>query len=121
MQPVFVLGYSRANQFFDTYKPNPNIQYHFVDNGDQTFRPFDDCFVYATTRNIGCAGGWNLIASIAFEFYNYDKIVITQDDITFPDYYFLEALDSFEEGTILGIIQPFFEFSAFILSRQVLF
>lgn len=119
MHNVFVLSYSRANDFFNTYSPHKDIKYHLIDNGNQSFEAFDNCFVYATDSNIGCAGGWNLIASIAFDYFGLDKILITQDDITLPDYLFLEAFDLHEEGSILGIFQPFFEFSSFILSKSV--
>lgn len=116
---IFVLSYSAAQKFFNSTKPVKNSLYYMIDNGNQKYAPTFGCNFFTTSKNIGCAGGWNLICDIAFDNLELDKIVITQDDATINPDHILQALDETEGLMITGIIQPFFEFSTFVITREV--
>lgn len=117
---IFILSYCGAGQFFE----NPSFQefdrsaFYFIDNGAQTYSNTLDCWEYKTSRNIGCAGGWNLICKIAFDYFNLDKIVITQDDATFTESEIEEALAETNETCLTGVLSPHFEFSCFAISKE---
>lgn len=117
---IFVLSYVSANKFFQrpsSFKPAFNI--YFVDNGNQKYNPTFDCKSYTTSRNIGCAGGWNLICDIAFDTLKLDKIVITQDDAEVGETLLHQALAETEGLMLTGVFPPFFEFSTFVITKQV--
>jgi len=65
---IFVLSYCGAQEFFDTIDVTkfPNSKFYFIDNGQQTYTPSFDCFTYTSSKNLGCAGGWNLICDMEF-------------------------------------------------------
>lgn len=117
---IFVLSYCGASQFFD----NPVFQsfdssvFYFIDNGDQNYSNTLNCWEYKTSRNIGCAGGWNIISKIAFDYFNLDKIIITQDDATFTEEEVEEALSETDSSTLTGVLSPHFEFSCFGISKN---
>lgn len=119
MIDIFTLSYSRANSYFKSTKPINNANYYIVDNNKQKYTPTFACSIYTTSRNIGCAGGWNLICKIAFEHLNLDRIIITQDDARIDNNLLIQAYEECAEHEILGIIQPFFEFSTFVMTRSV--
>jgi len=79
---IFVLSYRGAQQFFENkkFQEFERSTFYFIDNGQQTYNNSLGCWSHTTERNIGCAGGWNLICKIAFDWFNLDKIIITQDD-----------------------------------------
>lgn len=116
---VFVLSYSAAQNFFDNTKPLKNSIYYFIDNGNQKFSPTFGCNFFTCEQNIGCAGGWNLICNIAFDTMDLDKIVITQDDAKISPELIAQALEETEGLCITGVIQPFFEFSTFVITKEV--
>ena len=118
MNNVFVLSYSRIDQFCSNYEKHSDINYHFIDNGQQKRIPAFASSFYETSKNIGCAGGWNLICLIAFEHMKLKKILITQDDVRIPESFFIEALDQTYDN-IVGILSPYFEFSAFTITRDI--
>jgi hypothetical protein len=116
---IFTLSYSRANEYFINTKPIKNANYYLIDNNKQKYTNTFACLTYTTERNIGCAGGWNLICKIAFEHLNLDKIVISQDDVTISPELIVQAYEECGDNEILGVIQPFFEFSTFVITRSV--
>ena len=116
---IFVLTYSAAQNFFDNTSPVKNSVYYIIDNGNQKYTPTFDCRFFTASRNIGCAGGWNLICDIAFDSLQLDKIVITQDDAKINPDLITQALEETEGLMITGVIQPFFEFSTFVITRDV--
>jgi GT2 family glycosyltransferase len=116
---IFVLTYSSAQEFFKNTKPLSNSLYYLIDNGSQKYNPTFGCNFFTTSRNIGCAGGWNLICDIAFDHLDLDKIVITQDDAIINPELISQALEETNGLSITGIIQPFFEFSTFVITKEV--
>lgn len=116
---IFVLSYSAAQKYFDNTNPVKNSVYYMIDNGNQKYTPTFGCNFFTTSQNIGCAGGWNLICDIAFDTLELDKIVITQDDANIKTHYIEQALEETEGLCITGVIQPFFEFSTFVITRDV--
>ncbi len=85
---VVILGYNAANYFTQWFKLenySTDTKFYFVDNGQQNL---PDSIVktmnpYITTKNIGCAGGWNLICDIAFNSLGLDKVIIGEEDAMF--------------------------------------
>lgn len=116
---IFVLSYSAAQSFFNNTNPVKNLLYYMIDNGNQKYTPTFGCNFFTTSRNIGCAGGWNLICDIAFDNLELDKIVITQDDAKINPDHIVQALEETDGLMITGVIQPFFEFSTFVITRDV--
>lgn len=116
---IFVLTYSSITEFFKHTIPVKNSTYHIIDNGNQKYTPTFGCNYYSCSSNIGCAGGWNLICDIAFDYLSLDKIVITQDDVVLSPDIITELFNTTSGLTITGAIQPFFEFSTFCITKQV--
>lgn len=116
---IFVLSYSSAQNYFDNTTPVKNSLYYMIDNGNQKYTPTFGCNFFTTKQNIGCAGGWNLICDIAFDTLELEKIVITQDDAKISPELITQALEETEGLCVTGIIQPFFEFSTFVITRNV--
>lgn len=116
---IFVLTYSSISEFFNHTTPLKNSVYHIIDNGNQEYTPTFGCNYYKCSTNIGCAGGWNLICDIAFNYYELDKIIITQDDVTLGQDILTELLNVTNGLSITGAIQPFFEFSTFCITKEV--
>lgn len=117
---IFVLSYRGAQQFFENkkFQEFERSTFYFIDNGQQTYNNSLGCWSYTTERNIGCAGGWNLICKIAFDWFNLDKIIITQDDATFSESDIEDALHQTSDKTLTGVLSPFFEFSCFAISKS---
>lgn len=117
---IFVLSYCGAQEFFDTInvKEFPDSTFYFIDNGNQNYVPSFDCFTHTTSRNIGCAGGWNLICDIAFNYLKLENIIITQDDATYTNEQLEDALLETNEVCLTGVYQPHFEFSCFAINKD---
>jgi hypothetical protein len=117
---IFVLSYCGAQDFFNSIRVEdfPGSIFYFIDNGQQTYTPTFECYTYATSKNIGCAGGWNLICDIAFKHFNLEKIIITQDDAYYTESQIEDALVETDENCLTGVIQPHFEFSCFAIHRE---
>jgi hypothetical protein len=116
---IFVLSYTEAQSFFNSTNPVKESNYYLIDNGNQEYTPTFGCSYFKTSRNIGCAGGWNLICDIAFNHMMLDKIVITQDDACIAPALIEQALEETEGLCVTGVIQPFFEFSTFVITKDV--
>ena len=78
----FILTYQGLSIFENNYDKNLNneVNLNIIDNGNQTSKKFENFIIHKTKQNIGCAGGWNLICLIAFNFLKLEKIIIGQDD-----------------------------------------
>lgn len=92
---VFILGYNACDYFCEWFHYNnysEEYQFYFIDNGQQILSPkiTEGMPVYVTSRNIGCAGGWNLICDIAFNSLNLDRVIVGEEDALFSQ----EILDS---------------------------
>lgn len=87
MIPVFILTYEGAELLDSWLNPNgfaEDIKIFIVDNGRQTFsNKLAPYVVHVTEKNIGCAGGYNLILDIGLS--QFEKIVVAQDDGPFTE------------------------------------
>ncbi len=86
MKHVFLLGYN-AVDYLDSWlnmKNYNDINFYFIDNGNQTLPTnIQNIHHYTTTKNLGCAGGWNLICDIAFNTLGLDQVIIGEEDAIF--------------------------------------
>ena len=118
---LFILGYG-SSKFLDAWIDPlkfPNTTIRIVDNGQQQYSDRLKEFVYYTTsRNLGCAGGWNLICQIAFDTMGLEKVIISNEDNLYSEEY-LEALyDQCTPTNIAGTYDRAFEFSLFCIHRD---
>ena len=117
----FILTYQGLSIFEKNYKKNLNneINLNIIDNGNQTSKKFENFIIHKTKKNIGCAGGWNLICLIAFNFLKLEKIIIGQDDTNVNIELLKQCYDEADEKNICGVFKPFFEFSTFCIHKKV--
>lgn len=119
---IFILGYCGAdyfNKWCSELNYGDDIKFYFVDNGQQILPEFiQDKLIYQTTKNIFCAGGWNLICDIAFDSLKLDKIIIGQEDAIFTDEILREIDMQTNHTTICGTYDRSFEFSLFGLHSE---
>lgn len=118
---LFILGYG-SSKFLDAWidpENFPNTNIHIVDNGQQRYTDRLKSYVYhVTSRNLGCAGGWNLICQIAFDQLGFEKVIISNEDNLYSEEY-LEALTAACTPTnIAGTYDRAFEFSLFCIHRD---
>lgn len=120
--PVFILTYMGADYFVKWSEPLrdhslvSNIQFVIVDNGNQDISNLR-IPLFQTSQNLGCAGGWNVIAQIAFNYLGLEKIIIGQDDAVFNTDMLLNVLNETNDNTIIGAYDRSFEFSLFGLTK----
>lgn len=117
MIDYFILTFQGFEFFKENYK-NENFNntiIRIVDNGNQKIDNFQK---YISSKNLGCAGGWNLICYIAFDYLNLNKIVIGQDDTIVEEKELIELIELCDENTIVGLMKPHFEFSTFAIHKQ---
>ena len=118
---LFILGYGASHYLDGWYEASefPNTTTRIVDNGNQNYSDkLKPLLYYTTTRNIGCAGGWNLVCQIAFNHLGLEKVIISNEDNLYTEEY-LEAL--YEQCTptnIAGTYDRAFEFSLFCIHRD---
>ena len=117
MIDYFVLGYQGFDYFKEKFDKNkyPNTVLRIIDNGNQKISGYQ---YYKTKKNIGCAGGWNLICYIAFEHLKLEKIVIGQEDVIIEENEMSEILEKCDENTIAALIKHPFEFSSFAIHKK---
>ena len=95
----FLLAY----QGFDIFKEKfvkskyPNTRLRIIDNGNQKIEGYE---LYQAKKNIGCAGGFNLICYIGFEYLGLEKIIIGQEDTIVEEKEMEELLEKCDENTI---------------------
>tara|TARA_B100001939_G_scaffold326515_1_gene320076 strand:+ start:192 stop:959 length:768 start_codon:yes stop_codon:yes gene_type:complete len=113
----FILAYNGSRYFKEKFdkKKYPNTILRIIDNGNQKI---NDHQIYQTKKNIGCAGGWNLICYIAFEYLGLKKIIIGQEDAIVDEHEMREILENCNEKTITSLIKHPFEFSTFAIHKK---
>ena len=112
----FILGYQGFNYFKEKFdkKKYPKTILRIIDNGNQKITGHQ---LYETKKNIGCAGGWNLICYIAFEYLGLEKIIIGQEDLILEENEMRDLLEKCDENTITALLKTF-EFSTFALHKK---
>lgn len=116
--PTF-LGYEYFLSWSTKVLQSPNIQFVIVDNGNQELvKEITQFPVFQTSRNIGCAGLWNLICNIGFNYYNLDQMIIGQEDGIFTELMISSLWDATTNDTLVGAYDRSFEFSLFGISKQ---
>lgn len=120
---IFVLSYLGIEYFMQWSKnirASHDIQFVIIDNGQQEFtETISDIPVFKTSRNIGCAGGWNLISNIAFNTYELNKIIICQDDSVITEEIITSLWDSTTDSILAGAYDRSFEFAVFGLTKKL--
>ena len=113
----FILAYQGYDYFKEKFvkEQYPNTTLRIIDNGNQKIKEYQ---LYETKKNIGCAGGWNLICYIAFEYLGLDKIIIGQEDAIVTENEMREMIEKCNENTIAALIKDPFEFSTFALHKK---
>lgn len=117
----FVLGYNAIDYFNSWYDKNQfqNTTLKVVDNGNQKIpEQLKDNIVHINQKNIGCAGGWNLICDIGFNFYGLEKIIVGQEDGLVSEDIFEVLVQACNENTICGTYNNGFEFSTFSIHKK---
>ena len=123
MITVFILTYRGINYFDQWFNPanySTDTQFYIVDNGSQ-FIPsrLRHLHKYSTSRNIGCAGGMNLIAHIAFDHMGLDKIIVGQDDGKFTQEMLDKVWERITPDALVGGYNRSFDFALFGLHRDL--
>jgi hypothetical protein len=117
MYNYFILGFQGFRYFKKNYikEKYSKTNLRIIDNGNQNIDGFQ---TYQTNKNIGCAGGWNLICYIGFQYLGLEKIIIGQEDIITTESEMNELLEKCNEKTIPALIQPNFEFAVFAMHKK---
>ena len=118
---VFITSYVGLDYFngwSSTLKGLEDIQLIIIDSGNQSVAKEFPFPVYQTSRNIGCAGCWNLIAYIGFELYGLDQIIIGQDDAKFTSEMVKHIWQETTDDILPGAYTNGFEFSCFGLTKK---
>lgn len=121
MYNYFVLGYNAINYFDSWYDREQfaSTNLRFVDNGNQIIpESLIENVIHQNQRNIGCSGGWNLICDIGFNYYNFDKIIVGQEDGRISEEILQALLDSCDENNMCGTYNNGFEFSTFAIHKE---
>jgi hypothetical protein len=121
MYNYFVLGYNGIdyfNQWYD-FEHFVNTNLYIIDNGRQSVpNDLNKHIVCVTTKNIGCAGGWNLVCDIGFNYYGYDKIIVGQEDARVSEEIFEALMEECNPNLICGTYNNSFEFSTYAIHRD---
>jgi hypothetical protein len=118
---LFILGYG-SSKFLDAWidpEKFKNTKIRIIDNGNQTYSerliPY---LYYSIPQNIGCAGGWNFICKLAFEFFNLEKAIISNEDNLYSEEYIEALYNNCSPVNISGTYDRAFEFSLFCIHRE---
>lgn len=118
---LFILGYG-SSKFLDAWIDPlnfPNTVIHIVDNGNQQYsNRLQPYLYYQTTQNLGCAGGWNLICQIAFDYLGLEKVIISNEDNLYSEEYLEVLYDQCTPTNISGTYDRAFEFSLFCIHKD---
>jgi hypothetical protein len=106
--PVFILTYlgmDYLNGWFNRANYPNHFEFFIVDNGQQRVpeRLQEEHDIFVTTRNIGCSGGYNVMMSIGFDLFSYDKIILAQDDGKFTTDQLEYAFNNTTKNVIQGV------------------
>jgi len=118
---VFITTYCGL-EYFNTWsyaaRNSENIQLVVIDSGNQEVaKHFTDFPIYQASRNIGCAGCWNLAANIGFNLYRADKIIIGQDDAMFDENIIQRIWDETNDEWLVGAYDRGFTYALFGITR----
>lgn len=118
---LFILGYG-SSKFLDAWiDPTnfPNTEIRIVDNGQQQYPDRLQPYVFhVTSKNLGCAGGWNLICQIAFKQLGLTKVIISNEDNLYSEEYLAALTQLCTPNNIAGTYDRAFEFSLFCIHRD---
>lgn len=118
---LFILGYNGSDYFDSWYDREQfqNTKLYYFDNGQQSLSNIlkKDC-VHITEKNIGCAGGWNLICDIGFDSMKLEKIVIGNEDAMISEEILDELYKKCEPSVLCGTYDNNWEFSSFCIHRD---
>lgn len=117
----FVLGYNAINYFKDWYDFNQfkNTTLRIIDNGNQdTPAELKPYVIHYNKKNIGCAGGWNLICDIGFNHFGFEKIIVGQEDARVSEEVFDALLENCNPNLLCGTYNNSFEFSTYAIHRE---
>ena len=118
---LFILGYNGAEYFEEWFDRTqfPNTKLYYIDNGHQKLSDSlkKDC-IHSTERNLGCAGGWNLICDIAFKHFNLDKAIIGNEDAMISEEILKAEFDACNPSTICGAYDGNWEFSSYCIHKD---
>lgn len=117
----FVLGYNAISYFRDwfDFEQFRNTNLRIVDNGNQDIpEELKQYVIHQNQKNIGCAGGWNVICDIGFNHFGFDKIIVGQEDARISEEVMEELLVRCNPNTICGTYNNSFEFSTYAIHRE---
>jgi GT2 family glycosyltransferase len=118
---LFILGYG-SSKFLDAWIDPlqfKNTTIRIVDNGQQQYSNRLQPYIYhVSSRNLGCAGGWNLICQIAFDQLNLEKVIISNEDNLYSEEYIEALYKQCTPSNIAGTYDRAFEFSLFCIHRD---
>lgn len=119
---VFVLTHLGLPYFYQNFSDvitSNDIQLVVVDNGSQPLaEKIKEFPIYQSSKNLGCAGGWNLICQLAFNFYNLDKIIIGQDDALFSEEMVEHIWEETTDDILVGAYDRGFTYSLFGITKN---
>lgn len=121
MYNYFVLGYNAINYFERWYDFNQftNTNLRIIDNGRQSSsEKINSYIIHKTKKNIGCAGGWNLICDIGFNYYGLEKIIVGQEDARVSEEIFEALIEECNPNVICGTYNNSFEFSTYAIHNE---
>lgn len=123
MITVFILTYvgmDYLNSWFDASVYSEGVEFHIVDNGKQEIperlKPY---VIHQTSRNVGCAGGWNLCCHLGFGWLDREKIIVGQDDGMFNESILEEVDRHTTPNQLVGTYDRSFDFSLFGIHRDL--
>jgi GT2 family glycosyltransferase len=122
MYNYFILGYQGIDYLSQWYDRSHFIDtnLYIIDNGNQVItEQFKSNIIYQTSKNIGCAGGWNLIFKIAFDYMGLDKIIVGQEDAMVSQDIFCELYDRVDDNNLIGTYNNGFTFSTYIITKNI--
>lgn len=113
------LGYEYFMQWSPKVLSSEKIQFVVVDTGDQELvKEITTIPVFQTSRNIGCAGGWNLICNLGFNYFFLDKLIVAQDDSIFTEVMISSMWEQTNDNRIVGAYDRSFEFALFGITKN---
>lgn len=118
---IYILSYKGA-AFLENWlklENYPNCDIYIIDNGPQIWTTLKDRVIYSVNKNIGCAGGWNLICDIAFNYHNQDKIIIGSDDALFSEEIAEALYKATDDKSLPGTYDNGFHFAMFGISKKL--
>lgn len=112
-------GLDYFNTWSHEIRNSENIQLFIIDSGRQTpIHPITDIPIFESSINIGCAGCWNMACNIGFNLYNYDKIIIAQDDSIFNEHMVEQIWNESNDEVLAGAYDRGFTYAMFGITKN---